>query len=68
MLNVDPSVVRGEETQVFEIEHNGQKLIMKLYRQPSTGKLKVTFNGPLSFSIRRYKQPLLPVSEMDSGS
>lgn len=58
MLNVDPAVRRGEEIQFFEVSHGDEKLIMKLYVQPSTGKLKMVFDGPKSFAISRFREPL----------
>lgn len=58
MLNVDPAVRRGEEIQFFEVSHGGEKLIMKLYVQPSTGNLKMVFDGPKSFGIGRWKDKL----------
>lgn len=61
MLNVDPSIIRGEEIQYFEIEHNGELLKVKLYRR--TGKLKMVFDGPKSFRVHRYKKPTTPLTE-----
>lgn len=57
-LNVDPDVKRGEVIQCFKVEHNGEKLLIKIYVQKSTGTMKMTFDGPKSFAIFRFKESL----------
>lgn len=68
MLNVDPEVRRGEVIQCFKVEHEGQELLIKLYVVKSTGIMKMTFDGPKSFAISRFKEKFLSVSKIDSGS
>jgi len=59
MLNVDPEVRRGDVIQCFDIEHEGEKLLIKVYVVKSTGVMKLTFNGPKSFNISRFKEEFL---------
>lgn len=58
MLNVDPAVRRGEVVQCFSVEHNNQILTIKIYLQKSTANLKMSFDGPRSFTISRFREPL----------
>ncbi len=58
MLNVDPEVRRGEVIQCFAVEHNGEKMLIKLYVQKSTGNMKMIFDAPKSFGISRFKEAL----------
>lgn len=68
MLNVDPEVRRGDVIQCFEIEHEGEKLMIKVYVIKATGIMKLTFNGPKSFGISRFKEPLTSTSRDHDGS
>lgn len=69
MLNVDPEVRRGDVIQCFEIEHEGEKLMIKAYVIKSTGVMKLTFNGPKSFGISRFKEEFrLTIPKADSSS
>lgn len=59
MLNIDPEIMQGEVIQCFKMEHNGEIMLVKLYKQKSTGNFKMIFDGPKSFGISRFKEPLL---------
>lgn len=58
ILNIDPEVRRGEVVQCFSVEHNNQILTIKIYLQKSTANLKMSFDGPKSFAISRFREPL----------
>lgn len=63
-LNIDPDTLRGEVVQNFKVIHEGQELVISVYK--SRGHLlKIRFDGPLDFRIIRYKTDELKSS---SGS
>ena len=68
VLNIDPEVRRGEVVQCFTVEHNGQSLIVKVYLQKSTANLKMSFDGPRSFTISRFREPLTSTPRQHDGS
>lgn len=67
-LNIDPEVRRGEVVQCFKVEHNGQILTIKIYLQKSTANLKMSFDGPKSFGISRFREALSPTPRNHDGS
>lgn len=66
-LNIDPEVKRGEVIQCFEIEHKGEKILIKIYLQRSTANLKMSFDGPKSFGISRFREALSVPKSDSSG-
>jgi hypothetical protein len=67
-LNVDPEVKRGEVIQCFEIEHKGEKMLVKIYLQKSSANLKMSFDGPKSFNVFRFREALTSSTRNHNGS
>ena len=66
-LNIDPDVTRGDVVQNYKIIHEGQELMISIYKYKSN-QYKIKFNGPLDFRIIRYKTNELPSSGSENGN